>query len=156
MASNNVVTYGLADLKKVALEVISPYWTPGTIFRLEGGLGAGKTTLVKQVLRAHGVKEPVLSPTFSYVNSYTVSPQSSVHHFDIYRIGSVSEFCAMGLDSYLQDPKDIVFIEWPGVIDSLLDSYGARVISIKLSYGAYPEEARDMVIAKGHCVSSVG
>jgi tRNA threonylcarbamoyladenosine biosynthesis protein TsaE len=89
------------------------------VFTLEGPLGAGKTMLVKEVLRQAGVVEEVTSPTFAYVKSYQVG-EKSFHHFDLYRIGSLEGFITAGFDEYLNSEKSVCFIEWPLVIMPLL------------------------------------
>ncbi|MEY3051016.1 MAG: hypothetical protein RLY31_801 [Bacteroidota bacterium] len=89
------------------------------IFALRGDLGAGKTSLVKELCTLLGVTEPVTSPTFSLVNEYlghlpTVGT-FPVFHMDLYRLASVREAHAIGLDQYLYG-DGFCFIEWPDII----------------------------------------
>lgn len=90
------------------------------IFAFEGPLGAGKTTLVSEILKKCGVTEPITSPTFTYLNVYENSKNQLFYHFDLYRIGSLDDFLAAGFDEYLSAPKSWTFIEWPEVIMPLL------------------------------------
>jgi len=78
---------------------------------LSGDLGAGKTTLVRAVLRALGVAGPVKSPTFSLLEPYVVS-SLNFYHFDFYRFSNPSEFDAAGFRE-LFGPGNVCLVEWP-------------------------------------------
>lgn len=65
--------------------------TSGAALRLEGDLGAGKTSLIRAMLRALGWKGAVKSPTFTLLESYEASGLT-VHHFDFYRFETPEEF----------------------------------------------------------------
>ena len=58
------------------------------VITFTGPLGAGKTTLVQSILRAQGITEPIMSPTFTYVNAYKDQLGRTFYHFDLYRIDS--------------------------------------------------------------------
>jgi len=90
------------------------------IFAFEGTLGAGKTTIIRSLLEKCGVKEPVTSPTFTYVNVYQNSKGQNFYHFDLYRLNSLEEFIDAGFDEFLYHENSWVFIEWPEVVMSLL------------------------------------
>lgn len=101
------------------------------IMTFTGPLGAGKTTLIKALLKQCGISETITSPTFNYVNSYKNQRGETFYHFDLYRIKDKNEFLAMGFDEYLQVPDSRVLIEWPEVIESLLTD---EVCHISLDY----------------------
>jgi tRNA threonylcarbamoyladenosine biosynthesis protein TsaE len=94
------------------------------ILALRGPLGAGKTTLIRELVSSMGVpEEEIISPTFNYVNIYRVNrtddSDESIYHFDLYRVSSEDEFLQAGFDEYLNS-GELVLIEWPEVIESLL------------------------------------
>jgi tRNA threonylcarbamoyladenosine biosynthesis protein TsaE len=92
-----------------------------------GSMGAGKTTLIKSVCSALGVVETTSSPTFAIVNEYETADQSSVYHFDFYRIRHEAEAYDIGADEYFYSGSPC-FIEWPEKIPSLLTVQHGKVL----------------------------
>ena len=90
---------------------------PGDVLLLEGDLAAGKTTLVRGLVRALGGDEDdVSSPTFVLLQSYRCNREGIevVHHVDLYRLGErVSDLREIGIEDVLSDPVAIAAIEWP-------------------------------------------
>ena len=113
------VTYGLNDIASTATE-LKKMMSSCKIFTFVGPLGAGKTTLIKELLSLCGVTQTVTSPTFTYMNVYDNAEDQLFYHFDLYRINSLDEFLAAGFDEYLYVPNSWAFIEWPAVIMPLL------------------------------------
>lgn len=113
------IVYGLDELPMVT-EQIKKLLNMYSFFTFTGSLGAGKTTLVRSVLRSCGVQGVIASPTFTYVNVYENEQGDTFYHFDLYRIDSLRTFMDMGFDEYLNTPNSWVFIEWPEVILPLL------------------------------------
>ena len=84
---------------------------PGMTIWLEGDLGAGKTTLVRGLLRAAGETGPVKSPTYTLVEVHVVSGLH-FYHFDFYRFNQAEEYLDAGLDEYFSE-SGICLVEWP-------------------------------------------
>lgn len=108
------------------------------VFLLEGELGAGKTTFVKAVCKYLGVEDMVDSPTFSIVNKYDypfAGKMKSIFHLDLYRIESTDEALDLGIYEIL-DSGDWVFIEWPEVIESLLDGDECKINISEIEHSA--------------------
>lgn len=85
--------------------------THGFTLWLSGDLGAGKTALVRSLLRALGVTGPVKSPTFTLLEPYVVS-SLNFYHFDFYRFSDPAEFDAAGFRE-LFGAGSVCLIEWP-------------------------------------------
>jgi tRNA threonylcarbamoyladenosine biosynthesis protein TsaE len=88
------------------------------IILLKGDLGAGKTTLVKEIVKKLGSNEDVSSPTFGIVNELTIG-KSTAFHLDLYRIESHEELLQLGFDEYIYS-GNYCFIEWPEVAMKLI------------------------------------
>lgn len=90
-----------------------------SIFLFQGEMGAGKTTVIKNLCTFMGVVDKVSSPTYSLVNEYQTELGEVVYHFDFYRINDEFEALDMGVEDYLNS-SDLCLIEWPEKIQSLL------------------------------------
>lgn len=91
---------------------LAGWLTPPKLVLLRGGLGAGKTTLVKGIAAAFDAaeEEDVTSPTFTLVHEYR-GPQAMLYHIDLYRIDTLRELETLGLDD-LRTKDSILLIEW--------------------------------------------
>jgi tRNA threonylcarbamoyladenosine biosynthesis protein TsaE len=90
---------------------IASFAAPGLVVYLDGDLGAGKTTLVRGLLRALGDTGPVKSPTYTLVELHAISGLD-LYHFDFYRFNQAEEYLDAGLDEYF-DGRGVCVVEWP-------------------------------------------
>lgn len=87
-----------------------------TVVGLFGNLGAGKTSFTQGIARAFGIKEHITSPTFVLEKIYKLKKGFSYEHLvhiDAYRLEGAKEMSAIGWDEVLNNPENIIFIEWP-------------------------------------------
>ena len=83
---------------------------PGLVGHLRGAIGAGKTTLVRGLLRGQGVAEAVTSPTFTLVEPYS-GTHGPIYHFDLYRLADPDELHFIGAEDYFSDDA-LCLLEW--------------------------------------------
>lgn len=97
---------------------LAPFLRGGLTVFLHGELGAGKTTLVRGMLRGLGYSGKVKSPTYNLVEIYKIS-RLYFYHFDFYRFNDPGEWEDAGLREYF-NPDSICLIEWPEKAAGLL------------------------------------
>ena len=112
----------LPEVAKKIVETCKNY----AIWVFEGDMGAGKTTLIKEICRALGVADEVQSPTFSIVNQYE-SPEKTIYHFDFYRLKSEQEAYDIGYEEYFYASNAYCFLEWASKISNLLPKEYVRI-----------------------------
>ena len=91
---------------------------PGQVITLDGDLGAGKTLFTQGLAKGLGVVEPVNSPTLTILQIYE-SGRLPLYHFDVYRIGDVSEMDEVGFDDFIYG-DGVSVIEWASQIEEIL------------------------------------
>ncbi len=96
------------------------------VVALHGPMGAGKTTLIAEIVRRLGSHDTVTSPTFAIVNEYRDGEDRPIFHFDCYRIESVREAADIGVEEYF-DSGNLCLVEWPERILPLLPDDTMRV-----------------------------
>lgn len=111
--------YSLESIDEV-VELLNELRATCSVFTFTGPLGAGKTTLIKQLLARRGVEEVVTSPTFTTMVQYKNNQGEMLYHFDLYRLSSLQEFMDSGFHEYLYEPNSWSYVEWPAVISPLL------------------------------------
>ncbi|RKS52973.1 tRNA threonylcarbamoyladenosine biosynthesis protein TsaE [Gillisia mitskevichiae] len=111
------LTYELSEIDRIAVQLLSEVNSKTLLFY--GDMGAGKTTIIKALVKALGAPDLASSPTFSLVNEYQTD-QGKIFHFDFYRIEDEMEALDMGIEDYL-NLDTWKFIEWPQKIEKLLD-----------------------------------
>jgi len=116
---------------------LAPQLTGGDIVLLHGDLGAGKTTLTKGIAMGLGIKDEIVSPTFTLLQHYstTTEQHKNIKHFvhiDTYRLEDAEQLNEIGVEDYLGDENTICVIEWPEKIEGLLR--GKKVMNIMIEH----------------------
>ena len=112
------IVYTESQLNEVVAHILNE--TDSNMLCFHGEMGAGKTTLIKEMVRSMGGAQRGSSPTFGIVNEYSRTDGSILgYHFDFYRIENESEALDIGIEDYFA--QDVwFFIEWPDKISSLI------------------------------------
>jgi tRNA threonylcarbamoyladenosine biosynthesis protein TsaE len=99
-------------------QIIASHLARGMRVYLSGDLGAGKTCLVRALLRSLGFEGPVKSPTYTLVEAYNVS-SLYLYHFDFYRFRERNEWIDSGFREYFAT-NAVCLVEWPDKAEGLL------------------------------------
>ena len=86
---------------------------------LEGELGSGKTTLIKQFCKELGFKNQVTSPTFPLLNIYKYN-EKNIYHADLYRLKNIDEINELGFYEVMES-NNWFFVEWPELLYAVID-----------------------------------
>lgn len=92
-------------------QALSMMMPQGCVVFLSGDLGAGKTTLMRGVLRGLGHDGKVKSPTYTLIEPYAIG-ENMLYHFDLYRLSDPRALVSLGMSDYL-DGQSACWIEWP-------------------------------------------
>jgi len=111
------IKYKLNQLEETSLKVTQNF--NHKIILISGEMGAGKTTLIKQILIGLNVIDNISSPTFSIINEYTTKSKDLVYHMDFYRINKIEELEEIGFFEYLES-GNLCFIEWGDIIEDII------------------------------------
>ena len=123
------ITFSLEEIDQVASQLLAA--NPNKVILFHGEMGAGKTTFIKALSKALGVKDATSSPTFSLVNEYQTVDNKTLYHFDVYRLKNENEAYDMGIEDYLYS-GNWCFIEWAEKIPNLIPELHS-VIELKLA-----------------------
>ena len=111
------LNYSLEELPEIASKIIQKATHKTILFN--GKMGAGKTTLIKEIVKQLGVSDIANSPTFSLVNEYVSDKDDTIYHFDFYRIENEEEAYDIGIEDYFNSDA-WCFIEWGEKVENLL------------------------------------
>ena len=144
--NKKIILNSLDDTADIAKEIASKLEkypkNKASIIFLEGDLGTGKTTLVKEILKSLGLSEPVTSPTVTIIEPYLIKDKK-IYHIDLYRIESRKELEVLGIEEYSAENDCLIFIEWPEKAEGFFSEYDLK---IRLSH--INEISRELIIEK--------
>ena len=98
------------------------------VFAFYAQMGAGKTTLIKEICKQLGSADNFSSPTYSIVNEYEIA-RGKIYHIDLYRLQNLDEALNIGIEEYLSG-ENYCFIEWPELAEQL---FADDVVKISIS-----------------------
>ena len=114
-----IIINGIGDLSRAAAEFLAEIGNR-RIVALRGKMGAGKTTLVAELMRQLRMDDEASSPTFAIANEYHSSETGqTVYHFDFYRLESSAEAYDIGIEDYW-DSGNLCLMEWTENIEDIL------------------------------------
>lgn len=116
---------------------LAPGLRAGDIVLLEGPLGAGKTVMVRGIVSGLDPAVAPLVSSQSYVVAGEYPSRPRVVHMDLYRLSHVEEVLALGYEELLYGPGRIVLVEWPALLEPLLEA-DDPVLRLYLEPGANP------------------
>ena len=111
-------TYDLG--KKIGEQLL-----PGSVLTLVGDLGVGKTVFSQGLAEGLEITEPVNSPTFTIIQIYE-GGRLPFYHFDVYRIGDISEMDEIGYEDYFWG-DGVCLIEWANLIEEILPEHYTEI-----------------------------
>lgn len=119
----------LSELPCAAAEIIKEL-DRHPVVAFFGAMGAGKTTLIREIAAQMGVVDNVTSPTFALVNQYETEDRQVMYHFDFYRINRLEEAYDLGYEEYFYS-GNVCLVEWPEKIEELLPE-DALIVMIEI------------------------
>ena len=121
-----VLTLASAAQTRSFARVLAALLEPPALITVEGDLGTGKTTLVREVLRARGVRGAVTSPSFTLAQTYHGREGRPLHHLDLYRLSRGADVDLFAWDDYLGGAA-LTFVEWPAAGQDVLPPADVRL-----------------------------
>lgn len=97
----------------------------GQVYCINGDLGVGKTVFTQGFGKGLGIKDLVNSPTFTIIKQYD-DGRLPLYHFDVYRIGDISEMDEIGYEDYFYG-AGVCLIEWSGLIEEILPPHVTEI-----------------------------
>lgn len=117
-------SFGEDDTRSLAADIARES-KKGDVYALIGDLGVGKTAFAKGFAEGLGIDEPIVSPTFTVVHAYE-GGRMPLYHFDVYRIGDVSEMDEIGYeDCFYGD--GVSLMEWADLVEPILPDNVIRI-----------------------------
>ena len=125
--------FKLDQIHKIASGIISKIRKSkiktAVVVALSGELGAGKTNLTQEIAKQFGVNENVVSPTFVIMKKYKINGNrfKNLIHIDAYRIEHSKELEHLNWKEFLNDPTNLILIEWPEKVSEIIPEHTIMV-----------------------------
>lgn len=118
-----IIIERLETLEPRIQQLITHLSSLSNVWAFDAPMGAGKTTIIREICKQIGVIDTVTSPTFSIINEYKRLSGNNIYHFDFYRIENIADALAIGVAEYIES-NNLCLIEWPSVVEPILpDNY---------------------------------
>lgn len=126
-----ITTHSTKETQKFGKSLGQKYKGKPTLITLAGDLGAGKTTFTQGLMLGLGISQKGLSPTFLISREYQIPQTEQIfYHLDLYRFEHDFDTINSGIQELLDNPKDIVLIEWS---ERLGEKIPSRAIQITIT-----------------------
>jgi len=114
------IKFDITEIDKAAKAIVESIGkNKSTAVAFYGKMGAGKTTLIKEIAKQLGVEDIVQSPTFAIINEYSTDQGDLIYHFDLYRLENMEQAFDIGAEEYFNSGY-LCLIEWPEIIENIL------------------------------------
>lgn len=144
---NTIITQSLTQTHEIARKTLSRLEGKNTL-ALYGKLGTGKTAFSQGVGKALGILSRMISPTFVIVRKYALHntsgefPFENFYHIDLYRIEKPEDVKDLGIIDFVNNPKNLVIIEWAEKMGNYLPE---KRIDVRFEY--VDEKERKIIIS---------
>ncbi len=122
-----IIAKSAEETKKIAANLADevkkrPLLKHAFIIALRGNLGSGKTTFIQGLAVGLGIRESVLSPTFLILKQFSITLKNykNFYHIDAYRLDNPKELWELGFKDLLNEPENLIVIEWADKIKKIL------------------------------------
>jgi tRNA threonylcarbamoyladenosine biosynthesis protein TsaE len=136
MSEKIIITNSKEETLTLA-EKFAPTLKSGDFLAFYGDLGSGKTTFIQGLAKGLGIQRRIISPTFIIVRTYDLKSKiqdlrfKTFYHIDLYRTASKNDLLGLGIDEIIQNPNNIVALEWAEKMGEMLPK---KRIDIHLEY----------------------
>jgi len=134
--------YELEKLADISDKIFRFIYNQKKIVLFYGNMGAGKTTLIRNIIKSSNEILNPKSPTYNYIFEYEIFNGFYIWHFDLFMIKDENEFYRLNMDEYFDRTDGICFIEWPEKISNLINNYD----TISIYLGFLSENKREIKI----------
>lgn len=150
MSKRMFASHGEQDTRQIGRD-LGISCKPGDMILLHGDLGVGKTIFTKGFAEGIGIREPVVSPTYTIVQVYE-DGRLPLYHFDVYRIADIEEMEEIGYEDYFYG-DGVCLVEWAELITEILPE---RCVEVTISKNREQDsDYRDICIEDGRERQSV-